>query len=60
MTVRTIPMPVDKLNWYFEEAWGINLVHEVYRKGVFLQTDNIFIPWKKLLESVRRKYEKEE
>lgn len=59
MKVRLNSMPVDKFNWYYEEVKGISFVHEVYRKGEFLQTDIILIPWKKLLESVRRKYEKE-
>ncbi|MBE3137690.1 MAG: hypothetical protein IMZ43_09935 [Thermoplasmata archaeon] len=58
MKKRLDPMPVDAFNWYYEEEKGISFVHEVYRKGEFLQTDFIFIPWKRLLESVRRKYEK--
>jgi len=53
-------MPVDKFNWYYEELRGISFVHEVYNKdGEFLQTDIVLIPWKRLLESVRRKYGKE-
>lgn len=56
--VRLSPMNVDKCNWYYEEAKGISFVHEVNREGKYLQTDTIFIPWKRLLESVKRKYEK--
>lgn len=61
MKVRLTPMNVDKYNWYYEEVKGISFVHEVYLQGdksKFLQTDTIFIPWKRLRESVRRKYEK--
>jgi hypothetical protein len=56
MKVRLTPMKIDACNWYYEEVRGISFVHEVYREGEFLQTDIILIPWKKLLESVRRKY----
>ena len=60
MKVRLNHMPVDKFNWYYEELRGISFVHEVYNKdGEFLQTDIVLIPWKRLLESVRRKYGKE-
>jgi len=59
MIKREKPMLVDKFNWYYEEVKGISFVHEVYQGDELLQTDIIFIPWKKLLESVRRKYGKE-
>lgn len=51
-------MPIDEYNWYYEEKKGVSFVHEVYGwdNGKYLQTDIIFIPWKRLLESVRRKY----
>lgn len=47
---------IDKYNWYYEEPKGISFVHEVYRHGTYLQTDIVLIPWKKLLESTRRKF----
>jgi len=56
MNIREKPMNVDAFNWYYEEEKGISFVHEVYREGEYLQTDTIFIPWKRLLESVKRKY----
>jgi len=60
MALKLAPMLIDKNNWYYEEVKGISFVHEVYRDGEFLQTDFILIPWKSLLESVRRKYRKKE
>ena len=57
--LRQKPMPIDEHNCYFEESKGISLIHEVYNGSKFLQTDIILIPWKRLLESVRRKYMKE-
>lgn len=58
LKVLKTPMPIDEYNWYYEEKKGVSFVHEVYGwdNGKYLQTDIIFIPWKRLLESVRRKY----
>lgn len=51
------PQPIDEHNWYYEEHTGIVLVHEVIvPSGELLQTDQIKVPWKKLLESLERKY----
>jgi len=58
MESRQKPMPIDEHNWYYEYPDEVILVHEVYSNGEFLQTDSIPIPWKRLLESVRRKYGK--
>ncbi len=53
-------MPIDKNNWYYEEKKGICVVHQVCDKsGTVIRTDQFYIPWKRLLESVRRKYPKE-
>ena len=60
MKARLTPIRIDEYNWYYEKVKGISFVHEVYNKdGEFLQTDIVLIPWKRLLESVRRKYGKE-
>lgn len=59
MKLREKSMPIDEHNWYYEEPKGISLVHEIYREEQFLQTDIILIPWKRLLESITRRYKKE-
>ena len=59
MKLKEKSMPIDAHNWYYEETKGISFVHEVYREDCYLQTDIVIIPWKRLLESVRRKYNKE-
>ncbi len=50
-------MVIDEHNWYFEEEKGIDVIHEIYDKIGYVKTDRILIPWKRLLESVTRKYE---
>ena len=60
MALREESMRIDRHNWYYEEQRGCCFVHEVKDKnGNYVQTDQFFVPWKKLLESVNRKYGKE-
>lgn len=55
--LKSEPITIGKHDWYYEEPDGIHLVHEtILPKGGWVQTDTIIIPWKKLVESVRRKY----
>ncbi len=54
--LRDKPIHIDEKNWYYEERKGLCLIHEVYQNGIQLDTAQIYIPWKKLLESVKRKY----
>jgi len=60
MTLKRTPMRIDLYNWYYEDTKGITLVHQVWESTLytqrFLQTDAILIPWRKLRESVERKY----
>jgi hypothetical protein len=57
MTLKLEPMRIDEHNWYYEEDKGICCVHEVLDKmGYNQKIDMWYIPWKKVLESVRRKY----
>jgi hypothetical protein len=57
MALKRQPMNIDKNNWYYEEIKGIYCVHQVLDdKGNYLKTETWYIPWKRLLESVRRKY----
>lgn len=48
--LRLDPIFINKSTWYYEEGKGICVVHES------VDIDQFYIPWKKLLESVRRKY----
>ncbi len=56
---RLEPVDIDEHSWYYEEARGINVVHEIKENnGAYYRTDQFLIPWKRLLESVKRKYDK--
>ena len=58
MKFRGKPMTINEHLWYYEEKKGINIVYEILdEKGKYIRTDQFMIPWKKLLESVNRKYE---
>lgn len=58
MALRNKPMLIDDDNWYYEEKEGICVIHQVKDKhGGYLKTDQFYIPWKKILESVKRKYD---
>jgi hypothetical protein len=55
--LRCEPVHIDSHNWFYEERKHFVFVHECLDKqGNLLQTDIINVPWKLLLESVRRKY----
>ncbi len=56
--LRLDPIKIDDNNWYYEEKRGVCFMHRVCKEhtGEYLQTDQIIIPWKRLLESVNRKY----
>ena len=62
--LRSTPINITDELWYYEEKGGVCIVHEIRVKpeetGIYqdnyIRTDQIFIPWKKLLESVSRKY----
>jgi len=55
--LRQKPINIDNENWYYEENKYVCLVHEVRTKdGSYIKTDQIHISWKRLLESVKRKY----
>ena len=56
-TLKNSPINVDDDNWYYEEKKGICVVHRARdEQGNHLQTDQFYIPWKRILESVKRKY----
>lgn len=57
MTKRSIslePQTVAGSTWYYETRGGLQVVHEVRRQGMFVQTDQVLIPWRMILASVRR------
>lgn len=57
MALKREPIEINDNNWYYEEEKYITVIHEVrYPDGSYIRTDAINIPWKRLLESIRRKY----
>jgi len=51
------PISIDKNTWYYEEVKGVCVVREVRDKeDNLIQTEQFYIPWKRLLESLGRKY----
>jgi len=55
--LRQKPIDVNENCWYYEEKAGVCIVYQIYdSKGNYVRTDQFYIPWKKLLESVKRKY----
>ncbi len=59
MKFRGEPVNINDHLWYYEEKKGITVVYEILDKNEnYIRTDQFMIPWKKLLESVNRKYRK--
>ncbi len=64
MNLRDESINITDELWYYEERGGVRIIHEIRVKpeetgiyqGDYVRTDQILIPWKRLLESVRRKY----
>jgi len=57
MPLRDKPIEIDDDNWYYEERQGVCVVHRVKdHDDQYLKTDQFYIPWKRLLESVKRKF----
>jgi hypothetical protein len=52
------PQDLGKHDWYYEDKNHITLVHEVIDKntGNWIRTDQIKIPWFKILKSIQRAY----
>jgi hypothetical protein len=49
------PQHVSATNWYYEEGAGMLVVHEVRdAAGLYLQTDQFKIPWRKIEASLKR------
>lgn len=56
--LKSEPINVSQNIWYYEERKGISIVHRFATdngSSISILTD---IPWKRLLESVKRKYPK--
>ena len=50
------PQKVSPCLWYYEEPKGLSIIHEIHRgNGAYLRTDQITIPWRKIMASVKRK-----
>ncbi len=48
------PQQVTERLWYYEEKGGLNIIYEIQVDGEYIRTDQITIPWRKILASVRR------
>lgn len=49
------PQCFDPCFWYYEEAKGLKLYHEINNGGKYLRIDQVFIPWRMVRESLERK-----
>lgn len=50
------PQNITDELWYYEEPKGINIVHEINKfNGEHIRTDQIIIPWSKIIHSLKRK-----
>jgi len=41
--------------WWYEEAGGIEIIHEILVAGDYKRTDHILIPWKQIRTALERK-----
>jgi hypothetical protein len=48
------PQNITSELWYYEQKKGILIVHRITNKDRYIRTDQILIPWKKILASVDR------
>jgi hypothetical protein len=56
MSISLGPQHIDGHNWYYEYQGHILLIHEVLDKhGAVERTEEIKIPWRKLLRSLARR-----
>lgn len=55
MTRSLAPQSIGKTDWYYEEKTHMLFVHEVRsQEGVYIRTDTIKIPWRKIEASLKR------
>ncbi len=53
--LRSEPQNVDCDTWYYEERWGLLVVHQVRDGGgQYIKTDKMRLPWKMIQASVER------
>lgn len=53
--VTSEPQTVTKHLWYYEEPRGLLMVYEIRdATGGYIRSDQILIPWRKVLASVKR------
>ena len=50
------PQGISDRDWYYEQADGILLVHEITRGGHYFRTDQILIPNRLLARSFKRMF----
>jgi len=49
------PQNITPNFWYYEEPEGLMIVHRIENnEGEYIRTDQILIPWREILNSVKR------
>lgn len=51
------PQDLGRHDWYYEEKTHLLLVHEVYKDGEYVRTDQVKIPWRKIKRSIDRVFQ---
>ena len=50
--LRKNPVSINEHAWFYHEGSGLTFVHEIMVNGEFIRTDQIEIPWKKVISAV--------
>ena len=58
-SLKNNPISISKTAWYYEEPKGIIVIHEIHYRQRYLRTDQMTIPWEKIVASVGRKLKKD-
>jgi len=55
MPIDRKPQDISKVDWYYEQPSHLLIVHQVYRNGEYLQTDQFKLPWRMIEKSRARR-----
>ncbi len=48
------PQDIDGETWFYDSRRGLLVVREVRDNGVYIRTDQFTIPWRAVVDAVRR------
>ena len=48
------PKKITDEAWWYEDAGGISVIHELRTNGHYIRTDTLRIPWHKLMLAAKR------